>query len=101
MPHRDFLASILPYKLSLRSLDRRRTLETDTILYRDSLSPLGQAYLCRKSVKEITENGYISTVATQGITKPYTDLRKFVLNMTYGLPMNQNRRIIARSILII
>ncbi|KAJ6069132.1 hypothetical protein N7499_011019 [Penicillium canescens] len=49
----------------------------------------------------ITENGYISTVATQGSTNPPTDLHKYALNATYGLPMNQNRRIIARSILII
>lgn len=60
MPHRDFLATTLPCKLSLRSLDGRRTLqaleslcsETDTISYRDSLSPLGQACLCGRSIEE-------------------------------------------------
>ncbi|KAJ5193197.1 hypothetical protein N7449_009339 [Penicillium cf. viridicatum] len=87
MPHRDFLASKLYCKLSLRSLDRRRTLqaleslysETDTISYRDSLSPIGQACLYSK----ITENGYISTVTTQGITKPPTDLLKSALNESH------------------
>ncbi|KAJ5202330.1 Zinc finger C2H2 [Penicillium cf. viridicatum] len=35
------------------------------------------------------------------ITKPPTDLLKSALNITYGLPINRNRRVIARSILII
>ncbi|KAJ6001624.1 zinc finger protein [Penicillium canescens] len=64
MPHRDFLASTLPCKLSLRSLDGRRTLqaleslcsETDTISYRDSLSPLGQACLCGRSIEEFKDH---------------------------------------------
>ncbi|KAJ5531291.1 Zinc finger C2H2, partial [Penicillium freii] len=49
MPHKDFLAQKLPYKLSLHSLDRRRILQAleslyskkNTIIYLDSLSPLG------------------------------------------------------------
>jgi hypothetical protein len=63
MPHRDFLASTLPCKLSLRSIDGRRTVqaleslcsETDTISYRDSLSPLGQVCLCGRSIEEYFE----------------------------------------------
>lgn len=60
MPHRDFLAQKLPCKLSLRSLDGRRILqaleslcsEKNTITYLDSLSPLGQACVCGRSMKE-------------------------------------------------
>ncbi|KGO41744.1 hypothetical protein PEXP_107500 [Penicillium expansum] len=70
IPHRDFLARKLPYKLSLRNL-------------------------------RITENSYISTVTTQGITEPRTGLQKYALNTTYSLPMNQSGGLIARNILII
>ncbi|KAJ5882364.1 Zinc finger C2H2 [Penicillium soppii] len=87
------------YNKELRKEKESLYSETDTILYRDSLSPLGQVCLYRRSIEEITENGYISTLTTEGITSPPTDLRKCALNATYRLPMNQNRRVIARSIL--
>lgn len=60
MPHRDLLAITLPYSIGLRYKDSKRALEAleslyseaETVLYRDSLRPLGDICLCRKSIKE-------------------------------------------------
>lgn len=60
MPHRDLLASTLLCSIGLRHKNSRRALEaleslyseTETVLYRDSLRPLDDVYLYRKSMKE-------------------------------------------------
>ncbi|KAJ5663543.1 hypothetical protein N7507_004274 [Penicillium longicatenatum] len=64
MPHRDLLATILPYSIGLRYKDGKRALEAleslyseaETVLYHDSLRPLGDVYLCGKSMKEFKDH---------------------------------------------
>ncbi|KGO60662.1 hypothetical protein PEX1_038750 [Penicillium expansum] len=89
-------------KVQAQSGKQHGSIYTETMFhYRRKVMP-HRDFLARKlPYLRITENGYISTVATQGITEPRTGLQKYALNATYGLPMNRSGGLIARNILII